>query len=258
LQDACQSEAVGELQLLQRAALFALSKTVDRPTPPVDGPSPVATTRDRDTLPAPQFRRREHRADDPDREGGELSYDLHLIRRVDGVDPAASARELLGQDEDDLDPGEPSPALEDRKRRLAALLIAGNPQLEPFPFDYPALATLNEITEDEARLRFRHVELNGPEDGNGIQITLHDDRADITVPYWHQAPEATRVFEEIWGYLSILEREGPYAIYDPQLDRLIDLASDRDAVQRQYAGVVAQMPGITAQSKPQKPWWRLW
>jgi hypothetical protein len=39
------------------------------------------------------------------------------------------------------------------------------------------------ITEDEARVRFRHIELNGADDGNGIQITLSDDTADITVPY---------------------------------------------------------------------------
>jgi hypothetical protein len=53
-----------------------------------------------------------------------------------------------------------------------------------------------DLREDEARVRYRHVELNGPENGNGIQITLYDDNASITIPYWHQpeAPARARAF----------------------------------------------------------------
>jgi hypothetical protein len=39
---------------------------------------------------------------------------------------------------------------------------------------------------------------NGPtEETNGIEITLFDDEASVTVPFWHQGAAARRVFEEI-------------------------------------------------------------
>jgi hypothetical protein len=132
---------------------------------------------------------------------------------------------------------------------LAASLVQRNPKLEPFPFGYPTIAAKYGITEAEARIRYRHIELNGPDDGNGIQITLYDDTADINIAYWHQPPEAETVFLEVWGYLQILEQEGGFAVYDPQLDRLLDLTSDRQAVVQRYGKVVARMPEIIAESE---------
>ena len=77
---------------------------------------------------------------------------------------------------------------------------------------------------------------------NGIQIVLGDDGVDVAVPYWHQPPEAAAVFDEIWGYLQALERDGGFAVYDPQLDRILNLAADRPAVLDCYARVMAEIP----------------
>ena len=67
------------------------------------------------------------------------------------------------------------------------------------------------ITVEDAKKKYRHIELNGPtEETNGIQITLFDDEASVTVPFWHQGAAARRVFEEIWSYVEIIEREGGF------------------------------------------------
>src|SRR5262245_19436588 len=136
-----------------------------------------------------------------------MSYDLHLVPTSVGVDVLASARALLEEDADEINPGPPVPDKEAKKHRLAAALLRDNPDLEPFQFGYTEIAAKYGISEDEARIRYRHIELNGPDDGNGIQITIYDDTADITVPYWHQPAQSVEVFNEIWGYLRILERE---------------------------------------------------
>ena len=177
-----------------------------------------------------------------------MSYDLHLVPRSVAADTLAYARSLLERETDEINPGPPVLEKEKRKQQLAAALIRENPQLVPFPFGYAMIAAKYGYTEAVARVRYRHIELNGPDEGNGIQITLYDDTADITVPYWHQPHKAERVFREIWGYLGILEREAGLAVYDPQLDRLVDLAVDFLTVLERYGSVVARMPEIIAES----------
>lgn len=193
-----------------------------------------------------------------------MSYDLHLVPSRPGTDALNAARALLAQDEKEINPGLPVPDKEAKKQRLATALIEANPQLAVFEFGYAAIAAQKGLTEEDARMRYRHLELNGPEDGNGIQVTLYDDTIDIAVPYWHQPGAAESVFEEIWRYLELLERDGGFAIYDPQLDRMLNLAVDRLAVLERYGTVVAQMPQITAHQTAahigprSKPWWKFW
>ncbi len=190
-----------------------------------------------------------------------MSYDFQLLRVSDGRDPTEQARAYLEStaEEEVLNPGPPDPAKEERKRALAAALRATNPGLEEFSFDHAEIARLEGITEAEARERYRHVELNGPEDGNGIQIELFDDSATVTVPYWHHATDAEPVFAEIWGYLGVLEREGGYRTYDPQLDRVLELERDRPAALAAYArGLEVTFAAAKQLIEPKRPWWRFW
>ena len=53
-----------------------------------------------------------------------------------------------------------------------------------------------------------------------FKITVFDDEASVTVPFWHHGAAARRVFEEIWTYLQSMEREGGFFTYDPQIDRV--------------------------------------
>ncbi len=128
------------------------------------------------------------------------------------------------------------------KRRVADALIAGNPQLQVLQFDYAAVARSQKISEEEARVQLRHLELNGPEENrNGIQITLFDDEALVTVPFWHEGDKAAQTFREIWRYLEIISREAGYLVYDPQIDRVIDLSAGFEDALAWYAGAMRQI-----------------
>jgi len=188
-----------------------------------------------------------------------MSYDLHLLPRPPGADVLGAARARLQQDEAEINPGPPVPVKEANKRRLAAALMEENPRLSVFEFDYVSIAAQRGVTAEEARRSHRHLELNGPEDGPGIQITLLDDTAAITVPYWHGPRVAAAVFDEIWRYLALLERHGGFAVYDPQLDRVLSLAADRPAVIERYGAVMKQMaPTSGPTAMPGRPWWKFW
>jgi hypothetical protein len=148
-----------------------------------------------------------------------MSYDFHLFRRVAGEDPLTTAR----AEREDEDLRSPDPDAERIKKTVADALLAQHPRLSKF--DYEAIARLHHISADEAWRRYRHIELNGPEHGHGIQITLFDHRASIRLPYWHADPAiAKAAMAEVWGYLQTLCREGSFLAYDPQLDRVLVLS----------------------------------
>jgi hypothetical protein len=190
-----------------------------------------------------------------------MSYDLHLFLPVSGMDLLECAVASQEEANEEAVDGPLDPAAEERKRRVLAALGSALPHFEPFPFDHSEIAKLDGISEEVARRRFRHVELNGPEDGGGIQITVFDRHASITVPYWHSGERASVVFREIWAALAVLEREGGFRTYDPQLEQVIRLQDDFNRVLSQYAHVVDYLQRVTQESSretPKKPWWKFW
>jgi hypothetical protein len=193
-----------------------------------------------------------------------MSYDLHLFRPVAGVELLETARASLETESEELNVGPPVPEKEQQKRQNAALLQIVNPDLEIYPFDYAGIARTSGCSEAEARVRYRHLELNGAEDGNGIQVTLWDDTVSITVPYWHGGAGAEPVLAEIWNYLRVLEVRAGFRTYDPQLERVLALAADLSAVVGQYRAVADRLPEIAAKKLEefplpvQRPWWKFW
>jgi hypothetical protein len=185
-----------------------------------------------------------------------MSYDFRMFKRKAGEDPLVTAH----ADSDGLPTTPPDPQKEAFKRRVADALIARNPRLEIFQFDYDAVAKSQKITVEQARQQFRHFELNGPREGaNGIQITLFDDEASVTVPFWHKGDKAADTFREIWSYLEIISREASYLVYDPQIDRVLDTSAGFDDSLACYRGVVGQMQQKLPSSRTaKKPWWRFW
>ena len=189
-----------------------------------------------------------------------MSYDFYMIRRIEGRDPMDVVRERFDWEkaQTEINPGPPVPAKEEKKRELARRLIELNPKLEVFPFGFKEIADQEKCTEAEARLRYRHLELD-QEGGNGIQITLFDDTASLTVPYWHESGKAAAVFAEIFQYFGILDKYGDFMAYDYQLDRVLCLSTDLDESLRAYGRVIEQMPKIIANaSRGPKPWWKFW
>lgn len=207
-----------------------------------------------------------------------MSYDFRLCL----PQPGRTREEIATADAPEEGATAPVPAKEERKRRVAAALRARNPALTPFAFGIEEIAKFRKITVEEAKREYRHIELNGPDNGNGIQIMLFDDEASVTVPYWHQGAVARQVFEEIWSYLKIIEREGGFFTYDPQLGRVLDLGKDfrpaleaYDKVSRDMASrYPANAAGAGATTVPKAPppapalapsppqsakrWWEFW
>jgi hypothetical protein len=90
--------------------------------------------------------------------------------------------------------------------------------------------------------------------GSGARIAMQGDEFRIVVPRTHAAATARAVWTDLWIVLRTLAAEG-YAAYDTQLDRVIDVNSDLDAVVKEYAG--SPEPAAPA-ATPSRPWWKLW
>lgn len=174
-----------------------------------------------------------------------MSYDLDLFRTPPGADPLTYARQAYERGEDPSVP--PAYGWRERMHALSAALAAAD----------PTLAAESYGTGEE-----EHVELNGPEDGSGLQILLFAGVAYLHLPYWHAGAEARRAWEPAWRALAVLEREGGYRTYDPQLDRVLDLESDREAVLTAYGDGVAAAREISDAAIPpdagERPWWKFW
>jgi hypothetical protein len=155
-----------------------------------------------------------------------VSYDLYFLRAEDSADPAAFLEQLEAR--------QPAVAAESdaRKHLVVEALRRMDPALEPFAFDYHEIAGALGISVDDARRAYSHVELNGPGDGNGVQITVHGDHVTVTVAYWHGGSEAARVFSLIERYASEIAVAGHYRIYDPQLERVVDSFDEIPLCQR--------------------------
>jgi hypothetical protein len=185
-----------------------------------------------------------------------MSYDFRLFKRKPGEDPETTAR----AESDGLPATPPDPQKELLKRKIGDLLIARNPKFEYFQFEYEQIAQTRKISVEEARRLHRHLELNNlAKDSNGIRITLYDDEASITVPYYHIGEKAADVFREIWGYMEIITRESGYLVYDNQIDRILDLSAGCQDSLACYTGTSQPASQtITRGGVGVKPWWKFW
>jgi hypothetical protein len=183
-----------------------------------------------------------------------VSYDLLLIPTSASEDP----EDYLERQE--ASEGQPSSESETRKRALAdRLKAASGSALEEFALDFAEIAVHLKVSEEVARRDWRHIELNSPEGGPGVQIEIHDSSASIALPYWHSGAAAEDVWAEIWRYLEIFTIEGGYSAYDPQLGRVLSLSSDRSVVIGKYSEGVqfTEQIGRKTSNQP-KPWWKFW
>ncbi len=167
-----------------------------------------------------------------------MSYELYLFKPRAGVDPLETADELFLVEDENIHRSSPHPEKEIRKHQLADALKKLNPELEVFAPGFNETSEMDSIFEEEENANYRHLELNEAEADNGIQITLSDDKANITIPFWHRGEKAGQVFGEIWTYLSLLEKEADFITVDPQLGKVLDLSSDLPEVLEVYKTVI--------------------
>jgi hypothetical protein len=165
-----------------------------------------------------------------------MSYGLNLVRLPAGIDPGVAYAQYQEEQARYYDAGLSAadrlgpidPAKEERKERMAAALIASDPDLKRFERNYARIAASKSISEPEARRRFRNVELN--DDRHSIQIELFDDEAGVSFSFTEKGEDCAAAVRALWGCLQVLEAEGGYRTYDPQMGRVLDLHSDFDAI----------------------------
>ena len=168
-----------------------------------------------------------------------MSYNFRLFKKQADIDPLVTAR----TQPDNLKTTPPVPAKEAFKRKLADALMAADPKLTITPIDFEELTKEMTITVEQARIVFRHLNLNGPvEDGDSIQVTLYDDEAVVAVPLWREAALAKDAVQQIWKHFAVLQKEAGYLIYDPNMEVIVELASGFDYVLASYNKVVKNAP----------------
>lgn len=174
-----------------------------------------------------------------------LSYDFELFR----ADRGRPARE------DDFEAGERDPAKEAAKRKVADLLRAHDARLEETEFAYDEVARLHRIKVDEAYRRLRHIELSDVSaGGSGAQISLFDESAALSLPFWHEGDAARRNLERVWGYFDVICNACGYEVFDVQLDCVIARSRFADVL-LSYENAMRRMSGRPAL---RRPWWKFW
>jgi hypothetical protein len=189
-----------------------------------------------------------------------MSYDLYCYRPKSDTPNATEAEALIESLNADEEGGIVTTSSLVTREKLVAALVEHNPRLEPFRIDYAKIAESQNISEAEARARFRHVELNAPEGDLAVQLTVYDDHVFITIPYWYQGEAADRVFKELSGYLRVAREAAGLFAYDPQTGVAFDPAKTNLTDHEQYESIVRDLPKIAAQaaSDSTKPWWKFW
>ena len=187
-----------------------------------------------------------------------MSYDLYCFLPRSDVPSIEEAQGIIESEEtggkvDDAKSVE-------TKLKVVGALTECNPRLEPFRFDFAAIATLRKISEEQARRESNHIELNPPEGDPAIQLTVFGDHVAINIPYWYTGSQAEATFEQIGNYLRVIRRAVGFFVYDPQTDRVFDPEKE-ELSHESYERIVRDIPNIIAASKSKKegkPWWKFW
>jgi hypothetical protein len=174
-----------------------------------------------------------------------MSYDIELFPLEPGLTPMASflrrqerEERVTAFDVDDVEavavavnPGIATPESEARKEATVQALRQVDPTLTLSPKNYRAIAAFERVSVEEAARRHRDIELNqpGPPEGMGVQITLLDDSARVSLPYWYRGDAARRAFGIVSRHARAISETAGYVAYDPQLGRV--LASEQDVVE---------------------------
>jgi hypothetical protein len=177
-----------------------------------------------------------------------MSYDLYLFHSKPGSDDLHTIREILEDDEESefIDNSPVDPIVEAKKKEIATKLTSRYSNFKMASPDYAKIAQYLDITEDEARLKHRHIEIDALD--IGLQIILSEHRADITLPYWHSGDKAHSAMKQIWQTLEILENECQFITYDPQLDKILNLKTDYKLVEVGYTGISEKLPDIISRN----------
>jgi GNAT superfamily N-acetyltransferase len=166
-----------------------------------------------------------------------LGYDFRLFLPRADEEPLVTARRAVANDA-----AAPADAQKEaRKRQIADALLTRLPSLQLYQFPYHQIASFEGISFEQARDKYRHLELNSPDGGNGISITLRDDEASVSLPFWHETGKAQQTFQEVWVCLETICRQAGYVVYDPQSGRMLELETGLEAALASYTGAARRL-----------------
>ena len=155
-----------------------------------------------------------------------MDYALQVVQKWAHESPEETAERAKAGEEQAPDPAE--------IRRMAPVLQSALPSL---------------VKSDAPKgWRLTHA-------GSGARIAMQGDEFRIQVPRSHAVATARTVWADLWVVLRALGAEG-YAAYDPQLDRILNVETDMEAVVKEFAG--AQPERTETVAAPAKPWWKIW
>jgi len=185
-----------------------------------------------------------------------MSYDIYCYKSELGKPDVEEARSLIEVDEERL-----VPARTELKESIANALIEFDPTLEKFEFDYEVIAKQRNITLDEAKIQYSHIELNTQLDALSVQIEIFDNNVAISTPYWYSGDEAKSTFAKIDEYTKVIYRIAEYFVYDPQTDKafnplishLTDISTYTETTEK-----VRQIGNELRRTPEKKPWWKFW
>jgi hypothetical protein len=157
-----------------------------------------------------------------------MDYALQVVQRWSHESAEETAERAKAGEEQAPDPAE--------IRRMGSVLHAALPSLVK--------------TDAPKGWRLTHA-------GSGARIAMQGDEFRIQVPRTHAVATARTVWSDLWIVLRTLDAEG-YAAYDPQLDRILNMDQDQDAVVKEYVGSEQPSERAPEAVAPARPWWKLW
>ncbi len=189
-----------------------------------------------------------------------MAFDLYLYRSQLGKPDFNEAVSVTAEDpEAEIKAAQPVEM--DRQVSIAQALLEVNPRLQPFELDHSAIAEIQGISVDEARLRFDYLQFNTPEGELATSIEIHRNHVAITVPKSYEGEEADRMHRIVQDYAKAINEAAGYFAFDPQTGRTYDPSIDA-AKESPEPEATSEMLEETYNDvdpfTPKKPWWKFW
>jgi hypothetical protein len=150
--------------------------------------------------------------------GNPMSVDFYFLpKSLVGLDPEKAKLFVEAEDRNwSVIPAAIDANVERSKRAFADDLLRLQPTFsEALINNFEGIARLEKIGVDEARRKWRHIEINGP----GIQFIIHDRHVFVGRYFGLNSEELDALFAALSGGRD-------FVVYDPQRFRVFDLTEE--------------------------------
>lgn len=188
-----------------------------------------------------------------------MSYDLYCYKPKSAYPNLEEAISIIEIEESDQ---ETKPESDPRiKSEIVNALTNFNPKLEKFEFDFDEIARTMDITLEQAKHNYNHIELNSNEEDLATQLIVSDKTVWISVPYWYEGSSAEKVFDKVESYTKTIRNVAGYFVCDFQSERAYDPLEERFEGLSDYLRVVKKVGTLEdggLETEIERPWWKFW